>query len=539
MVPEATPRRFTNDERAYLYARAVLLALLIALYISGVLTPETALTRFAYLGSLGLFAAGTLAVPVASRGFGVRLERAMIAVLPLDLVAISAFTLFGSRDDVFYPVCVLFPVLFALVLRKREAWVVAAAVSVAYMVGHWLMGQHGVVDYVLFSLKALAIPVIGAVVSNSAGKQRMREEEARLAVEERADMNLRLQRRVSELQAVSEITELVHSTLDFETVGPMVLDIVAKVIGVASCCLFVIDKEKSETLFSASVGSVGSPAPAASDVSLLDPSSLDDHFTCLPIFDHGTAMVLFCARADDIEALAREDRLVLTAVASELVVAVENSLLYKLTKRLAITDELSGLYNYRHLQQRLDDEIARASRYSNHVSMLMIDVDDFKGYNDTHGHISGDGALSEIAAVLRSAVREVDLVARYGGEEFSIVMPETDSAGAFVAAEKVREAVATHLFADADGVRDCSLTVSIGLASYPTHAWDKESLLREADDALYRAKSGGKDRVRTPKRTTQGIAVDPAKAVADADSARADGDFVRIAPSRDSTGEHS
>ena len=515
MVLEPT-RRFTNDERAYLYARAVLVSVLLALYASGVLKPATASLRFMYLGSLGLLVVGTLAVLVAARGFGALLERAMLVVLPLDLVAILAFTFLGARDDVFYPVCVMFPLLFALVLRRREAWMVAAGVSIAYMIAHGLMAGHGVVDYVLFSLKALAIPLIGGLVASSVGKQRMREEEAKLAVEQRAAMNLQLQRRVGELQAVSEITELVHSTLDFDAVGPVVLDIVAKVIGIISCCLFVIDKEKSETLFSASVGTVGGPVPAPIGGGVLDSGAFDDHFTCLPIFDHGTVMVLFCAKADDIEVLSTEDRLVLNAVASELVVAVENSLLYKLTKRLAITDELTGLHNYRHLQQRLDDEIARAKRYSNHVSMLMIDADDFKSYNDTHGHIAGDGALSEMADVLRSAVREVDIVARYGGEEFAIVMPETDSAGAFAAAEKVREAVATHRFADAEGVRDCSLTVSIGLASHPTHAWDKESLLREADDALYRAKSGGKDRVRVPKRTVDGIAIDPTAASVDA-----------------------
>jgi len=102
--------------------------------------------------------------------------------------------------------------------------------------------------------------------------------------------------------------------------------------------------------------------------------------------------------------------------------------------------------------------------------------------------------------VLSGAVREIDIVARYGGEEFSIALPQTDAAGAFVVAEKVREAVRTHQFKDTLGVQCCSLTVSIGLATYPTHAPDKDALLREADDALYRAKNGGKDRVRTPLR---------------------------------------
>ena len=93
----------------------------------------------------------------------------------------------------------------------------------------------------------------------------------------------------------------------------------------------------------------------------------------------------------------------LGAVASELVVAVENSRLYKLTSRLAVTDELTGLRNYRHLQQRLDEEVARATRYGKHLSLLMLDADDFKAFNDTHGHVAGDVALAELGAVIASA----------------------------------------------------------------------------------------------------------------------------------------
>jgi diguanylate cyclase (GGDEF)-like protein len=225
----------------------------------------------------------------------------------------------------------------------------------------------------------------------------------------------------------------------------------------------------------------------------------DEHLTCAPIFDHGSTMVLFCTTAEAFRQFSAEERLVLSAVASELVVAVENSRLYKLTSRLAVTDELTGLANYRHLQQRLDQELARAERFGKPLSLLMFDADDFKAFNDSHGHVAGDVALAELGPIIRGLVREVDLVARYGGEEFSVVLPETDAAGAFIVAEKIRESVELHRFPDADGRRTCSLTVSIGLATYPTHSQDKDSLLRESDDALYQAKNGGKNRVRAPQ----------------------------------------
>jgi diguanylate cyclase (GGDEF)-like protein len=230
----------------------------------------------------------------------------------------------------------------------------------------------------------------------------------------------------------------------------------------------------------------------------------DAPFSCTTILDHGRLLVVYCAPGDRYEGLGSEDRLVLQAVASQLAVAVDNSLLYKLTKRLAITDELTGLYNYRYLQQRLEDEIERARRFGRSVALLMIDADDFKQFNDTHGHIAGDRALAELGGVVRGQVREIDVVCRYGGEEFSVVLPETDEAGAFVVAEKVREAVAAHSFADVDGVRGHALTISIGVAAYPGSSSDRDELLRQADEALYQAKSHGRNRVVLPEESARG-----------------------------------
>jgi diguanylate cyclase (GGDEF)-like protein len=190
------------------------------------------------------------------------------------------------------------------------------------------------------------------------------------------------------------------------------------------------------------------------------------------------------------------------------VVAVENSRLYRLTKHLAITDELTDLYNYRYLQQRLDEEIGRADRYHKRLALLMIDLDDFKRVNDSHGHLVGDIVLAEVGQVLKGVVREVDVVARYGGEEFTVILPETDAAGALFVAEKIREAIGGHRFADAEGSRTIHLTASVGLTSYPVHASDKESLLRTADHAVYQAKATGKDRVCSAPPRLRSLASD-------------------------------
>jgi len=504
-LASSTPTHgITPDERAYLVARVAFLFVLVGMYAlvfaNAKPLPMQWFGQTLFLVVLTILALGTLGVFAAVFWWGVRVEKAMLGVLLPDLVALSGLVYLGMDTDAFYPICILLPVMYALVVRKREAWMVGGATAVAYIAAHALYPHFTSTSYIVFAFKALVIPLVGVMVAGAVAKQHEQAAAIEAALADNAEVTDRLGRRVSELQAVSEITEVIHSSLDFENVGPMVLDIVAKLIDIESCTLFIVDRQESETIFSASVGVNNYSALRDQFDALAEFEGLDDHFTCTSVFDRGEIMVLFCAAADDIARLSPEDSLIVSAVASELVVAVENSRLYKLTKRLAITDELTSLFNYRHLQSRLDEEVGRARRYGKYLSLLMIDVDDFKHFNDSHGHLAGDTALAELAAVLRQSVREVDLVARYGGEEFSAVLPETDAAGAYSVAEKIREAVALHAFADPDGVRCCRLTVSIGLATFPSHADDKESLLREADDALYAAKNGGKNRVRSSQR---------------------------------------
>ncbi len=497
MTSESLPIETTDEERAYITLRLFVLVLGFGLYFTGYIPAEQTLQRTLCLWALILTTIGTLFIMFAARSRERTVARATMWILPIDLVAVATFTWVLAPRDVFYGVCVLLVVFAALVQPYRDAVFVSIALSMAYLIGHVFTPYHNVYEFAIIAAQTISLALVGVVVAHAFDRQRRRESVVEGAVLDRERVNEELARRVGELQAVAEITEIIHSSLDFDEIGPVVLDIVSKVIDFPSLAIFVLDKEKSETLFSASVGV---PHNGHGPGDPLDLQQVEQHLTCLRVFDHGSVMVLFCSTAEDMDRLSDDDRLVIYALASELVVAVENSRLYKLTRRLAVTDELTGMSNYRHLQQRLDEEVSRARRYGKHLSLLMIDADDFKGFNDTYGHIAGDMALAEFGAVLASIVREVDVVARYGGEEFAIVLPETDAAGAFVVAEKIREALGAHLFPDAEGVRCCNLTVSIGIATFPAYAYDKESLLREADDALYRAKNGGRNRVCAPHR---------------------------------------
>ena len=158
-------------------------------------------------------------------------------------------------------------------------------------------------------------------------------------------------------------------------------------------------------------------------------------------------------------------------------------------ERLSVTDALTGLYNRRHLMGTLASEAQRARRLRRPFSVLLMDVDHFKQYNDTHGHLAGDAALTKMAEILRKQTRAVDSVARYGGEEFLVVLLETTLATAALVAERIRSRVAAEAFG---GGR---MTVSIGVAECPAHGDTPEALIASADAAMYEAKAGGRDRV--------------------------------------------
>ncbi len=163
-------------------------------------------------------------------------------------------------------------------------------------------------------------------------------------------------------------------------------------------------------------------------------------------------------------------------------------------KEIAIKDQLTSLYNHNFFYSRLDEEFERAVRYETPLSLIMMDIDNFKNINDTYGHRIGDIVLKEIAAMIRRGVRKTDIVARYGGEEFAVVLPHTLLKGAVDEAERIRELIESHAYA---GLVNNRITMSFGVASYPQKgAMNSGDLVNHADDALYRAKWSGKNCVK-------------------------------------------
>jgi two-component system cell cycle response regulator len=164
-------------------------------------------------------------------------------------------------------------------------------------------------------------------------------------------------------------------------------------------------------------------------------------------------------------------------------------------RHLAETDPLTNCFNRRALMQKLEQEMDRAARYATMLTGMMIDIDNFKQINDTHGHLVGDRVLKQLSSLLKREQRSVDIVARYGGEEFVVLLPETTSAESRNFAERILRRVATHDFGETG--KPVRVTISIGIASYPDErVSDGESLLRLADNHLYRAKTDGRNRFR-------------------------------------------
>lgn len=164
-------------------------------------------------------------------------------------------------------------------------------------------------------------------------------------------------------------------------------------------------------------------------------------------------------------------------------------------ERLSVTDDLTGLANRRFLTAELEREVQRSERHGRALAVLMLDVDHFKSFNDTHGHPAGDAVLQQLAILLRKSARAVDTVARYGGEEFLLILPETPANEAAKVATRICKAVAAHRFVlDAEHT-EVSVTVSVGYATFPANAKSPDGLIEAADQALYTSKAAGRNRV--------------------------------------------
>jgi len=192
----------------------------------------------------------------------------------------------------------------------------------------------------------------------------------------------------------------------------------------------------------------------------------------------------------------KEDEDLLITYGFQAALSIENARLHEHNKRLAITDGLTGLFNHREFQSRLQAEVRRSERYKRTFSLLMIDIDHFKTFNDRHGHPVGDKILQGVASTIRESIRDIDIPARYGGEEFVVILPETPYDPAQIVAERIRGKIFEKSYGKTLGNEDFLITVSIGISTFPGDASSREELITKSDQALYFAKREGRNRIR-------------------------------------------
>jgi diguanylate cyclase (GGDEF)-like protein len=214
----------------------------------------------------------------------------------------------------------------------------------------------------------------------------------------------------------------------------------------------------------------------------------------VPLFAEGAPVgVLILEHPSKSARIERRLVVMIEQFAAHAALTIRNAWLLEQVQRMAETDALTGVANRRVFELTLQRELARSERNGEQLTLLMVDVDHFKRFNDTHGHQEGDNVLRGVAAALREASREFDVVARYGGEEFAVILPSCSTKESLVVADRLRESISDLKAAS-------PVTASAGVATFPTHALDMQALIKASDEALYESKRAGRDRVTRSRR---------------------------------------
>jgi len=329
------------------------------------------------------------------------------------------------------------------------------------------------------------------------------------------------QRRLRELQMLHQASASILSTLELDKTLQLIMDSAVKAIPSAQKgSLHLLDEEHNELVMRAGYGfspevmkaatfKVGegyaSWALAHNQPVIIDNVTTDARFKtidlpevheeksaiCAPLAVKGkTIGTITLDNVTSYRAFDEDDLQLLSAFADQAAIAIENARLFEATKRLAATDPLTGVWNRRHIGERLRTEVARARRFHHSLSVLVMDIDNLKLFNDTYGHVTGDNIIRTVAQAVLTSCREIDIVGRYGGDEFAVILPEADARGAAVVAERILAVLEKEPFQASNGTK-VPINISIGAASYPSDSDEADRLFSLADAAMYRAKVAG------------------------------------------------
>lgn len=335
----------------------------------------------------------------------------------------------------------------------------------------------------------------------------------------------KVQRYTEERNAISSVSHSLTSTLDLNQLTERVVDTIIELFSAHGCRIYLLNEETRElqpiackekdtspeilqqimeTRVRVGFGLVGwvvaTGEPILSGDAERDPRSVhipgtpydDESVIAVPLQTDDKTFGVLLVNKLDLHALDNEDLQLAQIFADQVSIALANAQLYEHVRRLSETDSLTGLLNSRSLSRIVEHLISQAQADSSSVSVLFIDLDDFKSINDRFGHPMGDKFLHFFAQVLQTSVRDEDIAIRYAGDEFVVILPNTDLPKAKVVAQRLMEDIRNKRMGDIPAL---STTVSVGLAVYPQHADSAEDLIKHADDALYVVKRNGKDQL--------------------------------------------
>ena len=340
-----------------------------------------------------------------------------------------------------------------------------------------------------------------------------------------------LNKRTSELEKSQAQIETIYETsrnlgeiLNLEEVVDELLNIVEKILGYQFCSIFILNDSNTLTLlgeikdgkkikYSEPVkkslnGILEKVTTTGTPVRIFDLANAFGHqresdelksLLAVPMISRGKVIGVLDAKSKRVGAFLNQDEKIFSTLAGSAALAIENASLHQKTKELTITDELTGIYNYRYFTRKLSQEVKRAERYKQSLSLLMIDIDWFKRCNDTYGHLFGNRVLQELSQRIKDSVRDVDVVCRYGGEEFAVILPQTDNKDVQMIGERIRHRAESLPFVgeERESRLRVNVTVSLGAATYPENGTTPEHLVEKVDQALYLAKGRGKNMVCT------------------------------------------
>lgn len=328
----------------------------------------------------------------------------------------------------------------------------------------------------------------------------------------------KITREVKEMALLYEVSQSFMSTLNFDTLLVNILQRLKNTMGYLNMAIMLVDEEKQELYVRSyinypehakkmrfKVGRDGITGHVAQSKKMYYSPDLskDPYYIvgaekakselCFPLLLGEKVIGVLDVESPEIDGFTEDDMKLLSTLSAQIAVALYNSQLFEQTKTLSLTDPLSALPNRRSFDMFIESEIRRAGRYHRSFSVLMIDFDNFKKYNDAFGHPAGDKILRKCCDLMKSTIRDVDFLGRYGGDEFIAVLPETDSTFALEVAERMRKIVAAQAI-------EPRITLSIGIAAFPQDSDNKNSLIEIADNACYEAKQLGGDCVNFASR---------------------------------------